>query len=524
MAKTAIRPDIDDGGLGFDLGIGPFGISYNSRDGGTFGVDAGIIGIEYNAQGGGELEYFGGLYSFEYERVGCTLVERGFIGGVHVTTDIRKVPNCDDEQEKKSEKDTSSQEHPEKDDSGVISEDLIDFPSQPNKRFVVHFEYISDLYVRKKNENGREVCGSGWVFVREQRGSEFTLTYIGEPHFYVLKVAQTIQVKTEWQRPSGHPVVRCLEVGETYNVTGWSVFEKETNRQMYGGFAVDNTLDYPRQDVPGAPTSPVDFSIRNDRVSTRATVNLRLKITVNDKPLSKHWNDVPPNKPPTRIDMDKECCKSMKRIEQALGVERLLKDKFYVPNELMIPGSEGGEYAEDYMGIYSRMISVINQAGFSPFRVELPTPADFPEGEEKPGLSYPSQQAALQAIMSFLVENKIEQRRQSILQLRLARMAGRMYLTIGKLWYRVTAILDGLGIPTRRKRARETLEFNLLESKKKPQGFKESSDELPDFKETEDELIDDFLQNSVHEFTVDIFKEGEKDIRRWLIYLLSKKG
>lgn len=514
MAKANIRPNIDEGGVGFGIGIGPFGISYNSKDGGTFGVDAGLIGIEYNARGGGELEYFGGTFRFEYERKGCTLIEKGFIGGVHATTDIRKVPNCDDqgkEAEENSEQPNQEPDAPDDlgEDGGLISEEEIPLPPGGGVPKGISIVFSSDYYFPKITYSQGPKCDDvlEYSYTTRHSGRDFRYSS-GSPPYRIVRRTYTVPRRIFYQG-SGSGISYCVPEDHMITLCIFLQLDAETGQSVAGGFQCH-------------------FSYELLARERGKHFNGKVEVYVNGVPLPEYLEALPPNKPPitkskeqTKMD---ECCKSIKRIENALGVERLIKDKFIFPNELMIPGSEGAEYAEDYMGIYSRMISVINQAGFSPFRVELPTPADFPEDEEKPALSYPSQQAALQAVMSLLIENKIEQRRQSILQLRLARMAGRMYLTIGKIWYRVTAILDGLGIPVRRKRMQETLEFNLLESKKKPQGFKEGSDRLPEFKETEDELIDDFLQNSEHEFSIDVFKENEKDIRRWLIYLLSKKG
>ncbi|MGB3513091.1 MAG: hypothetical protein WBA93_28530 [Microcoleaceae cyanobacterium] len=591
MAKRSIIPNIDDGNIGFNYRLGPFGVSFNPVDNGTFGADIGIFGVKMNGYGGGSLSYLGGLYKFEYERKGCTLIEKGFVGGVHTTTDIRKIPNCDDDilQEEPLEfgEEKTIDDFWEDYNEDDTLEDYSDLDVNPSERVLAILNATVKVFSGKISSSGDgSWYPSGYsvqtasLQVEVPKGEDFfqfikhapaqgveqRLSSTGFSLSFEYKQVSTVFPAPEGETPNSEGTYESswssnFPYNETTGPDGnpWyperdGVFFIESYRRnggvvflstfdllysniitrffgYYGTF--DSFLRKYKEKYPDFINNKItnsigfysipgfDINFFSDR---RYIVKTNLTLYNEEGEIVKKKKSENPNKPPERIDMDKQCCNSIKRIEQALGVERLIKEKFYVPNELMIPGSEGGEYAEDYMGIYSRMVSVINQAGFSPFRVELPTPADFPEDEEKPAFSYPSQQAALQAMMSFLIDNKIEQRRQSILQIRLARMSGRMYLTLGKLWFRVTAILDGLGIPTRRKRTKETLEFNLLESKKKPQGFKEGSDELPEFKETEDELVDDFLQNSVHEFTIDVFKKGEKDIRHWLIYLLSKKG
>ncbi|MFO7145226.1 hypothetical protein B9T16_29245, partial [Arthrospira sp. PCC 8006] len=157
----------------------------------------------------------------------------------------------------------------------------------------------------------------------------------------------------------------------------------------------------------------------------------------------------PPSLPILRSDMLQPSCedstKMIREIHQALGVRKLLDKSFQVPSNMMIPEGKGNHANKDYLEIMSDLFKTIDNYGFdAPVTVTVQDTNKAQKGDQSIELKFSSLGAILKAQTELLIELKGDSANRLNIQVRLAYMMTRMYRTLAKLYYRTSAILDGL--------------------------------------------------------------------------------
>ncbi|WP_434222865.1 hypothetical protein ACOKW7_15380 [Limnospira platensis CENA597] len=243
----------------------------------------------------------------------------------------------------------------------------------------------------------------------------------------------------------------------------------------------------------------------------------------------------PPSLPILPDDMDKNCCEELikmtREIHKALGVRKLLDKSFQVPSNMMIPEGKGNHANKDYLEIMSDLFKTIDNYGFdAPVTVTVQDTNKAQKGDQSIELKFSSLGAILKAQTELLIELKGDSANRLNIQVRLAYMMTRMYRTLAKLYYRTSAILDGLGIPIVSKVVTLPIEFNVFGRKHwgAGQGFgkdakkgQEPKLDLND-EDTTESMLPDLLEMHDYEVEVDEFRAKSNDLYEVLIGIAAK--
>ncbi|EDZ94113.1 hypothetical protein AmaxDRAFT_3181 [Limnospira maxima CS-328] len=243
----------------------------------------------------------------------------------------------------------------------------------------------------------------------------------------------------------------------------------------------------------------------------------------------------PPSLPILRDDMNKECCddliKMTREIHKALGVRKLLDKSFQIPANMMIPEGRGNHINKDYLEIMSDLFKTIDNYGFdAPVTVTVQDTNKAQEGDQSIELKFNSLGAILKAQTELLIELKGDSANRLNIQIRLAYIMTRMYRTLAKLYYRTSAILDGLGIPIISKVVTLPIEFNVFGKKHwgAGKGFgkdnkkgQEPKLDLND-EDTTEAMLPDLLEIHDYEIEVDEFRAKSNDLYEVLIGIAAK--
>ena len=250
---------------------------------------------------------------------------------------------------------------------------------------------------------------------------------------------------------------------------------------------------------------------------------------------NNHQPELPPSLPILRDDMNKECCddliKMTREIHKALGVRKLLDKSFQIPANMMIPEGRGNHINKDYLEIMSDLFKTIDNYGFdAPVTVTVQDTNKAQEGDQSIKLKFNSLGAILKAQTELLIELKGDSANRLNIQIRLAYIMTRMYRTLAKLYYRTSAILDGLGIPIISKVVTLPIEFNVFGKKHwgAGKGFgkdnkkgQEPKLDLND-EDTTEAMLPDLLEIHDYEIEVDEFRAKSNDLYEVLIGIAAK--
>ncbi|MDT9200219.1 MAG: hypothetical protein P5687_19275 [Limnospira sp. PMC 1042.18] len=256
-------------------------------------------------------------------------------------------------------------------------------------------------------------------------------------------------------------------------------------------------------------------------------------------PSSSSANNYQPEPPPSLPilpdDMNKDCCddliKMTREIHKALGVRKLLDKSFQVPANMMMPEGRGNHQNKDYLEIMSDLFKTIDNYGFdAPVTVTVQDTNKAQEGDQSIELKFNSLGAILKAQTELLIELKGDSANRLNIQIRLAYIMTRMYRTLAKLYYRTSAILDGLGIPIISKVVTLPIEFNVFGKKHwgAGKGFgkdnkkgQEPKLDLND-EDTTEAMLPDLLEIHDYEIEVDEFRAKSNDLYEVLIGIAAK--
>ena len=198
---------------------------------------------------------------------------------------------------------------------------------------------------------------------------------------------------------------------------------------------------------------------------------------------------------------------------------------YAISKNLLIPGAEGYDFTKDYLGIYTRQFSAIDNHGFSaPIVAKVQDANAAKEGDQTVELQINSLEAAIQTLLELAIENGGDIDTQTNILVRISYLLSRTFVLLSRLWHRATAILIGLGIPTDSSVETLDVEFDPF-AKRQFKGFGPDSPkgrlDLHE-EDTTEKLLPDLLQMSKIQISVE--KAKPKDtVHKKLIQLLYKK-
>ncbi|NEP38560.1 MAG: hypothetical protein F6K35_04540 [Okeania sp. SIO2H7] len=150
---------------------------------------------------------------------------------------------------------------------------------------------------------------------------------------------------------------------------------------------------------------------------------------------------------------------------QVLAPHKMLygtKDNGYaIPLEQLFPGAKGYDFTKDYLGIYTRLFSATQRYGFdSPVYIKIKDANPALEGDQEAGYEIQNLAGAIEKLHYYNLEMRGDVDALTNISVRLGYLLTRSYQMMTRTFYRVTAILDGLGIPVRNKRITFPCEFD----------------------------------------------------------------
>lgn len=207
------------------------------------------------------------------------------------------------------------------------------------------------------------------------------------------------------------------------------------------------------------------------------------------------------------------------------------KDEGYVvPNEQLFPGGKGYQSTKDYPGILTRQFSATQRYGFdSPIYIEVEDANPAVEGDQEAGFEVENLAGAIEKLLYNAVETRNDVDALTNINVRESYLLSRVYQIVVRLWYRVTAILDGLGIATRQQKVDVPCEFNPFAGVQFKRGFRPSEDDddldltpTPDNldlhdDDTTEKMLPELLKNSSLPQSVDEFKKKTPSIFKLLL-------
>lgn len=206
------------------------------------------------------------------------------------------------------------------------------------------------------------------------------------------------------------------------------------------------------------------------------------------------------------------------------------KDKGYaIPMEQLFPGAKNYDTTKDYPGILTRLFSAVQRYGFdSPIYIKVKDANPAIEGDQESGFEVENLAGAVEKLLYNSVEIRSDVDVLTNLSIRASYLSSRIYQIAVRLWYRLTAILDGLGIATKRDTTEIPCEVNPLANVRFKRGFEDNNDDLDltpspsnldlHDDDTTEKMLPEFLKNSKIPQVIDRFKGKTPSIFK----LLSK--
>lgn len=529
-----------DGSVGGKISAGPISIKGDSDGNVGIGIQTPVGGIDYNSDGSGSITAPLGIAKMEVERKGCVYIKRTYLAGTLIDTEYQQIEDCEEEPPDPPDPDNPKHEPPKgENDKGLPLPPPLQppIPGKPGDFLTIlrGWQYVGG-YINDYSD--------GYTYIDKQKWNS-TVTLAGE-----VDLTNPVHRQTLYNKTDNGTMVRTVgsrtrveirgsitKTGHlTINEPGGSFTEGEVDPGGTAGLHWYVLASMTWEDWSENYTGILSF-VSDDGTHVVYAQIVPLAVLVNgEQPPPPSPPSPPIEHPPPPPPIMSNCCKESKvdlarveealeRLEQVIGTREILDHPqgFGVPNKMLIPGGDGYSYSKNYLNIFTWLFASIDRYGFDgPIIVDIADTDKGKAGDQGLKIQVNSLSTAIQTLLSLAVENKGDQATRLNIQIRLAFMLTRLMRMMHKMYYLVVAILEGLGIPTIKKRIKDIpFEFNLNPD---DLGFGKKAEKLDTMNEDELEAqLPKILDTKEMDLIVEQFKPNQLDLRGFLLKLINKK-
>lgn len=511
----------------------------------TLGIGIAAVELDLIEINNSKVSYAFDTYSIEGERDGCTVVLTYKISGVTTHTEVRRIPDCDEDKEQEEKLPDEDFEEPGSGDN----DSTIEIPGSPLDIGVFLVGVTQDAYVAG--------IAREYMNAHSQRRKK-TVTEGEILEFTATRIAWKVILKEKaqnqgWYRPSSvHPEWIPVDLGEQsetsvenemtfYQYDGYTInstFYNSSSRGnirngfLYVGYAgqiqkvIKNQLPnvfsstlIPATERYGGwnPPSPVDplgvwfyysFSVIDSRpikeTPTRGGINGKQSGKIQKKK----------NK-----DMDEKCCEMIRQIYDVLAVDEMIDEGFSAPNRLIAMEGKGNYLATNYLKILEFQVRIMDHLGIHPIVAELEDTNLIKAGKQGLKPKTVNAHAAIKQILENSYKN--DTNNEAIL-----RVLGATDIALSQILRAVTEgvrklrdIMTFLGVPIKEKQFKIIMPFNVQalykkKTTKKKQDKKtvEVTEKVLNTEEKLETLLPKFIQNSQQNFLYEGYDDDQPNL------------
>lgn len=247
---------------------------------------------------------------------------------------------------------------------------------------------------------------------------------------------------------------------------------------------------------------------------------------------------IPPEDPVTCCDLE-PVMSMLRKLNQALAVDEVIGPGLELPNEWILPTGKGRSKMKNYLEIAVFLAKMQDHLGVHPLTVQIADLNAGQEGNQEFKKFYPNGTKAIQEILTILHDENSDSADRLNLQMRLAVLNTRIFLTVASISRSLRGVFQFLGVPIREKREAVPLPFDFAFGLRKNKGFsndaKKDGEELErNMKKLQEELnkntenatealLAKFLADSDQPIGYETFDPNLPDLLDRLKQLLDKK-
>lgn len=192
----------------------------------------------------------------------------------------------------------------------------------------------------------------------------------------------------------------------------------------------------------------------------------------------------PPKEPDPPIppeDNMSNCCNlepvmsMLRKLNQALAVDEIVDQGLELPNEWILPTGKGHTKMQNYLQIAVFLAKMQDHLGVHPMTVQIADLSAGQDGNQEFKKYYPNGTKAIQEILTILHDENSDSADRLNLQMRLAILNTRIFVTVASIARSMRGIFQFLGTPLKEKRDVVPLPFDYTYGLRKNKGFSQNA-------------------------------------------------
>ncbi|MGB3511499.1 MAG: hypothetical protein WBA93_20130 [Microcoleaceae cyanobacterium] len=511
----------------------------------SLGIGVAAVELDLGELNNSTVSYAFDLYEIEGARDGCTVMLTYRIAGQVTHTEVRKIPDCDEEKEQeKKEKGLPPEGEEPSDHKGAIEASLPGSPWDEGYWLLTmnaNYRYaacaVQGLYLGNRLrgysyysgritslERNKESATTDWYRYRFREefyqphsfypsmiyyeGYPQTTDRSGTYHSLLFHVNYAMRnfLSSRFYQSVSEANVAFLK-GPNWKIKQWM--------KRHGMVQVEWEIPEPTFPVEGAPACSTyrfeypemtlqDYHITEKGPPTRKGINYN-----RGEKKQKRGDE----------DMDKKCCQMIAQIYKVLAVDEMLKEGFSAPNRLMMEGATGDYLASDYLKIIEFQVRMADHLGIHPIQPDFGDTNLLEAGKQEVATKTVNAHAAIKEIL----ENSHKNNTGNEAILRVLTGFGialaQLLRSVTEAVERLRGTMDFLGVPLRDKKFTVIMPFNIKALYKEKIVKKGQGEEAVEVKEkalnTEEKLetlLPKFIQNSEQTFLYEGYNDDEPNL------------
>ncbi|WP_202225355.1 hypothetical protein [Okeania sp. KiyG1] len=508
----------------------------------SLGIGIAAVELDLGELNNSKVSYAFGLYEIESARDECTVVLTYKIAGQVTHTEVRKIPDCDEEkeQEKEQKKLPPEGERPSERKGEVeanLPGELWDYgywllTMDVNRRSgTCNFQglFTGSMIDQYSSYSGQITSVERY---KESATVSFNLYNLEERYYQPVSGYPRMLVRPGYPRIRTSSDTRTIPVLNINDVLRWryrfnfvdsalrinDIFLKGEKWQIQRWMRRSNKVQEELEDFYF--TYPVEG--RPDAYNYKYTypkMDLQdYRITEKGFPTRKgiNYNGGEKKDDPEDEDMDKRCCKMIEEIYDVLAPDELIDEGFSAPNRLISMEGKGYYLATNYLKIFEFLVRMGDHLGIHPVKAEISDANLLKAGKQALNTKTVNAHAAIKQILENSYKN--DTNNEAIL-----RILGAFGIALSQIT-RITTeatksirdIMVFLGMPLKDKSFKITMPFNIqalyknkVTKKRKGKKVEKVTEKVLNTEEKLETLLPKFVQSSTQTFRYEGYNDDE---------------
>ncbi|MEM1003155.1 MAG: hypothetical protein AAGH46_10950, partial [Bacteroidota bacterium] len=478
------------------------------------------------------------LYEISGERDGCTVTLESRIAGKLVKTEIRRIPDCEDEKEEEEDKDDGFSE----DDPGVgMGDESSDDP--PGEPWDVGYYLIglrvnsSSVFVSNPGlfrvgvtRSYSSVSGA----ILQDENEEYYYTYKAFHYGFEARYYQTNSGATKLTQQINFPQEnrRGADYAGDYvwRFDGISIPRAAalSGRFIYGeNWRVKEYIRSHNLPSRSGFLSSLSFDGFTSRKNDATIIKVLGSVVIKKGLPTRRGNSGKSRRQDEQCgeNMDKKCCQMIAQIYDVLGIDEIIDEGFNIPTEMYAPEGKAVKRLDNYPQILDYQMRQVNHTGIGGFDIEVANSGDSKNKSGEIGFKAVNGTDAIRQIAQMLID--IENGKGLFAKAFLS-----IFITLGEFAPAINIAADTveqissfLGMRGGTKRRWITLPFNVLKLQKitssKGVGFdkkKKDKKSKQNQVKTDEILLAEILEQSQQSYDFSYYNDNYPD----LVEIVSK--